>query len=123
MDKAAFLTGWTFWAIHIPIPCTSLWVFVAYMALKKSHKITADSNAYKFTSNRTAGFLIGLFCFCYTIYACIIGMFPVGPEKFSSEWIFELTLNILTPVLLTAFGFVAMKIAEYRNTNKRDCEK
>ena len=103
--------------IAVAIPCTSLWVFVAYMALKRSHKITVDQSAYKFTSNRTFGFLIGLFCFCYTIYACFIGMFPVGPEKFSSEWIFELTLNILTPVLLTAFGFVAMKIAEYRNSN------
>ncbi|WP_259381378.1 hypothetical protein [Psychrilyobacter sp. S5] len=44
-----------------------------------------------------------------------MGVFPKGLVLFSSEWFFQITLNILTPVVLVGLGFILPKIAKKEN--------
>ena len=99
------------------MPLRYLWVFVAYMALRKiaNSKFKSD---YKFIKNSKVAFIVGLWCFVFTAFACIMGMFPKDVEPFSSKWIFQITLNVLTPVVLILLGIVLPVIA--RKTNKKE---
>lgn len=99
----------------VVMPLRYLWVFLAYMALKKaSGKFTST---YKFTKNDTVGFVFGLWCFVFTAFACIMGMFPKGVETFSKEWIFQISLNIGTPFVLIGLGLILPMIAKKNNKN------
>lgn len=95
------------------MPLRYLWVFVAYIMLKKATagKFTAE---YSFVKNRKVGIVIGGWCFFFTAFACIMGMFPSGMEAFSSEWTFTFLLNIFTPIVLVGLG-VIMPILAKRN--------
>ena len=91
------------------MPLRYLWVFVAYIALKKAgDKFNAE---YKFTKSKTMGILIGLWCFVFTAFACIGGMY--------SEDTFQLTLNIVTPFVLVGLGLIMPKLAQ-RERNKNN---
>ena len=95
------------------LPLRYLWVFVAYIALKRAgQKFTAD---YRFTKNKTLGLLIGGWCFFFTAYACIGGMIPKIPAG-SSEYTFQLIANIITPIILLGLGVIMPMIA--KKTNK-----
>ncbi len=96
----------------ICMPLRYLWVFIAYMALKKSSSFLVEPNAYQLTSNRSIGFFIGLWCFIFTAFACIMGMFPSDLAAYSDEWIFQLSLNIVTPLLLLGLGFIVLAMAK-----------
>ena len=61
--------------------------------------------------------IIGIWCFAFTAFACIMGMFPSSVEKFSSEWWFQVSLNIITPFILIGLGFILPMIA--KKTNKK----
>ena len=96
----------------ICMPLRYLWVFIAYMALKKARFFTARPDAYQLTGSRPLGFLTGLWCFIFTAFACIMGMFPSGPAAYSDEWIFQLSLNIVTPIILLGLGLVVLSMAK-----------
>lgn len=104
----------------VVMPMRYLWVFLAYMMLKKS----ADKfvTEYKFVKNNKLGFGIGLWCFAFTAFACIMGMFPTNIEPFSSEWIFTVALNVMTPVLLTSIGLILPAIAKKNNAKETNPE-
>lgn len=89
------------------MPLRYLWVFAAYIALKK----TGDKyeRAYYFVKNKTVGIIFGVWCFAFTAFACIGGMY--------SEDTFQLVLNILTPFILIALGLILPAIA--KKTNKQ----
>lgn len=109
------LFNWLLDLNSVVMPMRYLWVFLAYMLLKMGRsKFTSD---YKFVKNNKFGFAIGLWCFVFTAFACIMGMFPKGVEAFSSEWIFQISLNILTPIVLIMLGFILPKIAKKTNVN------
>lgn len=93
------------------MPLRYLWVFVAYIALKKAAdgKFNAE---YKFAKNRNFGLVIGGWCFFFTAFACIMGMFPSGMETFSSEWFFTFGLNIFTPIVLCGLGVIMPILAK-----------
>lgn len=108
------LFNWLLRLNAVVMPLRYLWVFVAYMALKKSVEGRFES-AYHFTKNRTVGFLTGLWCFGFTSFACIMGMFPKGVAMYTHEWYFQITLNVLTPVVLLGLGLILPVIARKEN--------
>lgn len=90
------------------MPLRYLWVFVAYIALKKAgEKFSAE---YKFTKSKVLGIIMGAWCFIFTAFACIGGMY--------SEDTFQLTLNVVTPFVLVGLGLIMPKIAEKERNNK-----
>ncbi len=99
------LYNWLMRLNAVVMPMRYLWVFVAYMALKKA----ADhmfSPKYQFTKNRTIGFGFGAWCFFFTAFACVMGIFPLDVEVFSSGWNFQFAMNILTPLILIGSGLL-----------------
>ncbi|NME83984.1 amino acid permease [Clostridium sp. SM-530-WT-3G] len=87
------------------MPLRYLWVFVAYIALKKTGE--KFGREYFFVKNRTLGIIIGAWCFAFTAFACIGGMY--------SEDTFKLVLNIVTPFVLIGLGLIMPKIAKKYN--------
>ncbi len=59
--------------------------------------------------------LIGTWCFVFTAFACILGMFPTDVKAFSGEWIFRVGMNIGTPLVLIGLGLILPKIAKRTN--------
>ncbi|MCM3288742.1 amino acid permease [Paenibacillus sp. MER 180] len=109
------LFNWLLDLNSIVMPLRYLWVFAAFMALMKlGDKFQSD---YKFVKNRKIGFMIGLWCFVFTAFACIMGMFP-KVEAFTSEWYFQLLLNVITPFILLGLGLILPMIARL-GKNKR----
>ena len=91
------------------MPMRYLWVFFAFIALKKVG-VKKDKVGYKFVKNDSLGYFIGMWCFVFTAFACIMGMFP-KVELFSSEWIFQLILNVITPFVLIGLGLILPIVA------------
>ena len=99
----------------ICMPLRYLWVFLAYMALKKARFFMVEPDAYQLTSNCTLGFLLGLWCFIFTAFACVMGMFPSNLVTYSNEWLFQLSLNIATPIILLGLGLVVLSMGKHHN--------
>ena len=102
----------------VVMPMRYLWVFLAYMMLKKS--ASKFKTEYKFVKSEKLGFMIGLWCFAFTAFACIMGMFPANLEAFSSEWIFTVSLNIMTPIVLMGIGLILPILAKKNNKKEAD---
>lgn len=84
------------------MPFRYLWVFVAYLALIRSAgRFPAE---YRFTKSRKTATFFGIWCFSLTLISCLLGMY--------SEDRFTMLLNIVTPFLLTALGFIMPLIAK-----------
>jgi amino acid permease family protein len=67
---------------------------------------------YKYISNKTLGFLMGLWGFAFTAFACILGMVPqIDYAQNPSEWWFVLISNIIMPFALLGLGLVLPWIA------------
>lgn len=97
------------------MPLRFLWVFLAFMLLNKHLK--QFKSEYMFVRNPKVGFLIGLWCFIFTAFACILGMVP--KMNFATDptgWWFQFILNIATPIFLIGLGFILPALA--RRTNK-----
>ena len=95
------LVKWLVKVNSVCMPLRYLWVFAAYIALKRlGDKFTAE---YQFVRKRVPGMLIGGWCFFVTAFACILGIY--------SEDRFQLILNIITPFVLIGLGFIMPRIA------------
>jgi amino acid transporter len=94
----------------VVMPLRYLWVFFAYMMLNKASK--NYQSEYKFVKNPKIGFAIGLWCFLFTAFACILGIVPKMEIDLSSKtWWFQLTSNLLTPVVFLLIGALLPIIA------------
>lgn len=101
------LFNWLLKLNSVVMPMRYMWVFLAYMALKKSAgKFKTD---YKFIKSDNLGFIVGLWCFVFTAFACILGMFPKEATTF------QIALNIITPIVLIGLGFLLPAIAKKVN--------
>ena len=88
------------------------------MGLKKmSSKFKTE---YKFIKSNKFGFIVGAWCFGFTAFACIMGMFPTDVPAFSSEWIFRVSLNVITPLVLMGIGLILPVIAKKTNGNSEN---
>ncbi len=84
------------------MPLRYLWVFVAYLALRKAFdRIPAE---YRFVKNQKIAIFFGGWCFAVTAVCCLLGMYSDDPFTFA--------LNVITPVVLTALGILLPKIAQ-----------
>lgn len=90
------------------MPMRYLWVFVAYLALRKAYdKIPAE---YRFVKNQKIAMFFGGWCFFVTAACCIMGMYSKEP--------LTLALNIITPIVLTALGLIMPKLAQRERAQK-----
>lgn len=112
------LYNWLLDLNSIVMPMRYLWVFAAYIALRRlAGKFTSE---YKFVKSSKLGISIGAWCFLFTAFACVMGMFPKGVAMYSSQWYFQLMLNLLTPFMLLGLGLILPTIAKW--TNKKNNE-
>ena len=92
------------------MPFRYLWVFVAYLALRKSiDKFPAE---YRFAKSQTVAKFFGIWCFAITLISCILGMY--SDDKFT------MLLNIITPVFLAALGFIMPILAKRERKRKEN---
>lgn len=90
------------------MPMRYLWVFVAYLALRKAYdRIPAE---YRFVKNQKIAMFFGGWCFFVTAACCIMGMYSKEP--------LTLALNVITPIVLTALGLIMPKLAERERAKK-----
>lgn len=96
------------WLIKLNASCMPLrylWVFLAYILLKKANDKYKPE--YHFVKNKKIGMFFGIWCFTITAVACIGGLYSTDP--------FQLTLNIATPFILLALGLIMPAIAKRSN--------
>lgn len=102
------LVKWLVKLNAVCMPLRYLWVFVAYIALKKAgEKFGRD---YFFVKNKIVGMVLGAWCFAFTAFACIGGMY--------SEDKFKLILNVVTPIVLVGLGLIMPKLAKKNSSNQ-----
>ncbi len=81
----------------ICMPLRYLWVFAAYIALRKAgDKFQAE---YRFTKNQKFALVAGAWCFFVTAACCLLKIFGATDAL-------SLALNIITPIVLTALGLI-----------------
>ena len=115
------LFDWLLQLNSVVMPMRYLWVFLAFIGLKKA----ADKykSEYKFVKNDKFAMIIGIWCFVFTAFACIMGMFPNNIEAFSGQWWFQVSLNVVTPFILIGLGFMLPIIANKNNNINRTNKK
>ena len=115
------LFDWLLQLNSVVMPMRYLWVFLAFIGLKKA----ADKykSEYKFVKNDKFAMIIGIWCFVFTAFACIMGMFPNNIEAFSGQWWFQVSLNVVTPFILIGLGFILQIIAKKTNNINRTNKK
>lgn len=70
------LFDWLLKLNSVVMPLRYLWVFLAFIMLKKlSDKFNSE---YKFVKNNKVALGFGIWCFIFTAFACLMGMFPKG---------------------------------------------
>ncbi|STO30804.1 Inner membrane transporter ycaM [Fusobacterium necrogenes] len=111
------LYNWLLDLNSIVMPLRYLWVFLAYIGLRGfiKNKGLMEKATFKFIASDKAATLVGIWCFLFTAFACLMGIFPKNVETLSSEWIFQISLNILTPIVLIGLGFILPRIAKKQN--------
>ena len=65
--------------------------------------------------NPKVGFIFGAWCFAFTAFACLTGIFP-KMEAFTAEWTFQLALNVATPFVLVGLGLIFPLLARKANS-------
>jgi amino acid transporter len=111
------LYNWLIRLNAVCMPLRYLWVFFAYMALKKYTGTGRFTSDYHFVKSKGIGMFAGFWCFAFTAFACIMGMFPRGVAAYTSGWYFQFAMNIITPVVLLGIGLIFPTLA------KREREK
>ena len=101
IENVDTLVKWLVKVNSVCMPLRYLWVFVAYMALRKT--VGRFSSEYQFTKNRTLALVAGGWCFFVTAFCCIFGMWVPGDPASTA-------LNVITPFVLTALGIILPQI-------------
>ena len=89
------------------MPLRYLWVFVAYFMLKRDGAFDAE---YKFVKGKTLGMVLGGWCFLVTLACCVLGMYSTDP--------FTMVLNVVTPLVLVALGFILPEIRKRQDAKE-----
>ncbi|AOR23651.1 APC family permease [Clostridium taeniosporum] len=99
------LVKWLVKLNAVCMPLRYLWVFIAYIALKKAG--SKFKREYYFVKNDIWGIILGAWCLTFTALSCIGGMYSTD--------IFKLVLNIITPFVLVGLGLILPWIAKKNN--------
>ncbi|WP_284146813.1 DmsC/YnfH family molybdoenzyme membrane anchor subunit [Escherichia coli] len=114
-------SGWHEWPLMIftvfgqwvVMPLRYLWVFVAFIAVVRlAQKYKPE---YVFIRNKPLAMTVGIWCFAFTAFACLTGIFP-KMEAFTAEWTFQLALNVATPFVLVGLGLIFPLLARKANS-------
>lgn len=115
------LYNWLLNLNSVVMPMRYLFVFLAFIFLMKH--IDKFKSSYQFMKNKTLGMIVGLWCFGFTAFACILGMVPkVSMSENPSQWWFQLAMNIITPIALMALGMILPVIARHQNKKHQMAE-
>lgn len=87
------------------MPLRYLWVFLAYIGLKRLQNTNPE---YRMTKRKTWGQILGAWCFLITLASSILGMY--------NENLFLMALNVCTPIVLLALGLILPAIARKRKS-------
>ncbi|WP_026495591.1 APC family permease [Butyrivibrio sp. WCD3002] len=90
------------------MPLRYLWVFFAYMALRKAGEKFQPE--YRFVKSQGLALFFGGWCFLVTAASCILGMYDTDPFTFA--------LNVITPLVLTGLGVILPIIAKKEKGSK-----
>lgn len=94
---AADIIAWLTKLNSVCMPMRYLWVFFAYIMLKKAgSKFKAD---YRFVKGKTAGVFWGGWCFVITAFCCIMGVYVEGDTL-------RTVLNFIMPFFLVSLGLI-----------------
>ncbi|NVY96567.1 amino acid permease [Lactobacillus sp. DCY120] len=112
------LYNWLLNLNSVVTPLRYLWVFAAYTLL--NHQLQNYQGSYMLTHHRHWGMILGSWCFIFNLGACLLGMIPKTTGALPAQnWWFQLSLNILTPVVLLLLGLIFPLIARHqRSANK-----
>lgn len=80
------------------MPMRYLWVFVAYLGLRKAANMEKYPAEYRFVKSQGVAKFFGGWCFFLTAACCLMGVY--------SEDTFTMILNIVTPVVLASLGMI-----------------
>ena len=97
------LVKWLVKLNSVCMPLRYLWVFLSYIALKKNSE-KFDKPEFTFVNSKALGIIAGVWCFLLTAFSCITGML--------SDNLFELIMNIATPIILVSAGLLLPIIAK-----------
>ena len=106
------LVVWLVKINSVCMPLRYLWVFVAYIALKRLMQKEHRPVEYHFVKSPALGKIIGGWCFLLTAISCLMGIY--------SENRFELILNIVLPICLIGLGFILPRIAKKQQQRKNN---
>ncbi|WP_346355873.1 APC family permease [Azotosporobacter soli] len=115
------LFNWLLDLNSIVMPMRYMWVFIAYMAVRKA--AGKYFSEYRFVQSRMFGMIVGGWCFAFTAFACVMGMFPKGVALYTSQWYFQLSMNLATPIVLIGLGLIMPMIAKITNKGEENTEK
>lgn len=107
IGKMNDLVIWLVKINSVCMPLRYLLVFTSYIMLKNFVKKKNMQIEYCFIKNPILGKLVGGWCFIFTAAACIMGMYSKNK--------FEMTLNIILPIILIGLGFIMPQIAKIQN--------
>ncbi|WP_035446130.1 APC family permease [Atopobacter phocae] len=94
----------------VVMPMRYLWVFLAFMMLNKAYQ--RYQSEYRFIRNPKIAYAVGLWCFLFTAFACILGMIPKLDYAANPQaWLLQLVTNIATPIVLILIGMILPAIA------------
>lgn len=104
--NAADIITWLTRLNSVCMPLRYLWVFFAYIMLRKqSKKFPRD---YEFVKNNGLALFFGYWCFFVTAACCILGMYSAGD-------MLRTVLNAVTPIVLLALGLIMPAIRKKEN--------
>ncbi len=106
VEGSSVIFEWLLKLNSVVMPLRYLWVFVAYILLKKNYQSNIKP-AYQFVKNKKLGIAIASWCFAYTAIACIGGIY--------SDNLSLLLVNLITPFVLIGLGFILPAIAKRTN--------
>ena len=98
---AADIITWLTKLNSVCMPMRYLWVFFAYIMLRKSTKHFKSD--YTFIKNKGLAIFVGAWCFAVTAIFCLLGVYAEGD-------IVRTILNIVMPFVLLALGLVMPEI-------------
>lgn len=100
---ASDVIAWLTRLNSVCMPLRYLWVFFAYIMLRKESK--RFPREYEFVKNNGLALAFGVWCFVVTAACCLLGMYAEGD-------MLRTALNFLTPFVLLSLGLIMPKLRE-----------
>lgn len=112
---ASSIIQWLTKLNSVCMPMRYLWVFFAYIMLRKAgDKFHSD---YVFVKNKNLAITIGCWCFLVTALCCIGGVFATGKDG-NPDW-GQTIMNALTPLVLLALGLIMPYIRKREDAKEK----